>query len=426
MTSSSPGTRTTGRLPKGASALDNGGATRAQVIAGLTHMEGGGLIPDTWCYLLKRFPQLTQTFVATELRELEGQGAALAVVARNGPSGTDGNDAAARGLPGLRCPVRYLSARSAAALTSDPTAGDGEIAARVVELGATHLHAHFAGWAGQAARRVAAATGIGYSVTAHATDIYRADVDESLLAALVADARFVVTVTEDNRSHLMRLLAERGRTGRVVVVYNGIDLERLQRTTTARRPALVVAAGRLVEKKGHDVLIEAVRRLDAAGREVSCVIVGEGPLRASLAHQISESGIDHRVELAGGRDHDSVLDLLRAATVFALPSVVAADGDRDALPTVILEAMALGTPVVSTTVSGIPEMVADGVSGLLVPPRDPAATAAALARLLDDAALRNRLADAARARIEERFDATRNVAVLKELFTDYGRTGQPA
>ncbi len=367
----------------------------------------------TWCYLLKRFPQLTQTFVAAELCELERQGARLAVIARNGPS-----DASAAPIQGLRAPVRYLG--DPAALHDDPTAADAEITGLALELGATHLHSHFAGWAAGAAARVAPDAGLTYSVTAHATDIYRDGVDPAALVELMVGARFVVTVTEDNRRHLEALLAQHGRTARVVRLYNGVDLTRLHAPaeSAGRDPGLVVGAGRLVAKKGHDVLIEAVRRVRATGRDVRAVIVGEGPLRAELAAQIDAAGLDGVVDLVGSRDHEGVLGLLRRASVFVLPSVIAPDGDRDALPTVILEAMALGTPVLSTTVSGIPEMVQDGVSGRLVAPGDPAATAAALERMLADESLRQHLAGNARTRVEERFDLARNVGLLHGLLAE--------
>jgi colanic acid/amylovoran biosynthesis glycosyltransferase len=386
--------------------------------------------PDgTWGYLLKRFPQLTQTFVAAELRELERQGARLAVVARSGPSDPNSHAATSKLADGLRAPVRYLSGPIAAAIAADATAADAEIARHVVELGTTHLHAHFAGWAAHAARRVGAATGIGigYSVTAHATDIYRDGVDPAGLAQLLADARFVVTVTEDNRRHLEDLLDAQHRSARIVRLYNGVDLTRLHPAGHHREPGLVVGAGRLVEKKGHDVLIEAVRLLHHAGRDIRCVIIGEGPLRAQLEHQVTQAGLDGVVELIGSRDHDTVLDLLRQASVFALPSMIATDGDRDALPTVILEAMALGTPVVSTTVAGIPEMVQDGSSGLLVAPCDPALFAAATGSLLEDDVLRQRLARTARARVEEHFDLARNVAVLHDLLSEaaFAQLGSP-
>jgi colanic acid/amylovoran biosynthesis glycosyltransferase len=372
-------------------------------------------LDGTWCYLLKRFPQLTQTSVAAELRELERQGARPAVVAHSGPSGPTAYFATRRIVEGLHAPVRYLQGPLAAAIATDPAAADAQIARDVVRLGATHLHAPFVEWAGHAAQRVGAALGLGYSVTAHASDIHHDGVDQDALVELLAGARFVKTVTEDDRRQLEGLLDAHGRSARIICLYSGVDLTPLHDDRSHREPGLVLGAGRLVEKKGHDVLIEAVRRLRRAGRDVRCVIVGEGPLRAQLERQVAEAGLGDAVQLLGGRDKQAVRGLLRRASVFALPSVVAADGDHDAMPRVILEAMALGTPVVSTTVSGIPEMVQDGRSGLLVAPRDPAAFAAATGRLLDDEVLRRRLAHTARARVEERFDLSHNVSVLHNL-----------
>jgi glycosyltransferase involved in cell wall biosynthesis len=341
--------------------------------------------------VLKRFPQATQTFVLGELRELERLGTRVAVVARDGPSG--GAAVAPHRLAG---PVHHLP---------DP-AGPAEVAQVVTALRPAHLHAHFAGWAAAVAARAARDARVGFSFTAHATDIYRDGLDESRLADLLAAARFVVTVTEANRL----------RRGQVLRLYNGVDLRRLALDERPRARRLVVSVGRLVEKKGHGVLIEAVRRMRRSGQEVRCVIVGEGPLAGALRKQVAAAGLADAVELVGPRDHATVLDLLRRASVVALASVVAADGDRDALPTVLLEAMALGTPVVSTTVCGIPEIVTHGDSGLLVPPGDADALAGTLGRLLADPALRARLAAGGRRRVEERFDGARNAARLAGLF----------
>jgi colanic acid/amylovoran biosynthesis glycosyltransferase len=350
-------------------------------------------------YLLKRFPRLSQTFVLDELLELERQGLDLVVLARNGSDEALVHERVAS----LRAPVHLLGDRAEPA----------DVAGLLRTLGVDHVHAHFAGWAGTTAQGAATPAGLPYSITAHATDLYRAGVDHDALARRVSSARFVATVTEDNRVWLQRLLDDRGLPGRVVRLYNGMDLARLARSTAPREPDLVAAVGRLVEKKGFADLLSALALLRADGRRVRLHLVGEGPLRDDLAAQAKGLGDD--VSLLGAQGQDEVLALVARAAVLALPAVVAADGDRDALPTVVLEAMALGTPVVSTYVSGLPEMVDDGVSGLLVPQRDPEALAAALARLLDDPALGGRYADAARARVEERFSLTANVAVLRGL-----------
>jgi glycosyltransferase involved in cell wall biosynthesis len=227
-----------------------------------------------------------------------------------------------------------------------------------------------------------------------------------------------VTVTDANRRFLEELLARQGRTGRIIRIYNGVNIARLTPALDGRADDLVLGIGRLVPKKGHDVLIEAVRLLRNRGVAVRLEVVGDGPLQAELTQQITASGLAGDVTLLGPRPHAEVLDLLRRCTVFALPSTIAMDGDRDALPTVITEAMALGAPVVSTAVSGIPEQVDSGRTGLLVEPDDPDVLAAALESLLTDAALRRRFAIAARERAEERFDLERSVAALHEVFAE--------
>ncbi|WP_324278234.1 glycosyltransferase [Blastococcus brunescens] len=148
----------------------------------------------------------------------------------------------------------------------------------------------------------------------------------------------------------------------------------------------------------------------ARGREVSMQLVGTGPLASALAAQVVRLGLQDAVTMTGALTQDEVRTVVASAAVFAAPCVVGADGNRDGLPTVLLEAMALGTPCVATPVTGIPEVLRDGETGLLVPERDPVALAVALDRLLGDAGLRTRLATAARSRVEADFDARRQAA----------------
>ena len=146
-----------------------------------------------------------------------------------------------------------------------------------------------------------------------------------------------------------------------------------------------------------------------------CRIVGDGPLAPALRTQVAEHGLDEHVELLGPRTQEEVVALVREASVLAAPCVVGTDGNRDGLPTVLLEALALGTPAVATPVTGIPELIRDGKTGLLVPERDPAALAAALTRLLDDPGLAAQVSAAGRALVEERFDVHANAARLRAL-----------
>ncbi len=181
---------------------------------------------------------------------------------------------------------------------------------------------------------------------------------------------------------------------------------------------MILAVGRLVEKKGFSNLIEAVRLLVAEGRDLRLRIVGGGELADTLGRQIAQAGLEERVELLGPRLQEDLIDLYRAATVFALPSMVIESGDRDGIPNVLVEAMRLGLPVVSTAVSGIPELVIDGETGLLVPSRDAAALAAALARLLDDPALRERLTASASGHVAAMFDLAANTRRLRALLQE--------
>ena len=354
-------------------------------------------------YLLKRFPQASQTFVLDELLELERQGLDLVIVA--------GRPGDGQRPPALRAAVHFLDDSADAAAAA---------AAVLVHERVDHVHAHFATWGAATAHEVARITGLPYSFTAHATDIYRAGLDLDALAERLADARFVVTVTEHNRTHLLQLLAERGRTGRVARLYNGVDLGRLAAYDGPREPDLVVGVGRLVAKKGFVDLLGALAIARDAGRPLRAVIASEGPERPGLEEQIRELHLSDLVELAGSMPRDGVAALMRRAAVFALPCVVTADGDRDALPTVLLEAMALGTPVVSTLVSGVPEMVDHPTSGLLVAPNDPAALAGALRQLTADPTYARACAVHARKRVEQDFALTTNVARLHQWFRSGG------
>jgi colanic acid/amylovoran biosynthesis glycosyltransferase len=273
-----------------------------------------------------------------------------------------------------------------------------------------HVHAHFVDRAALIALVAGRLLDRPFSATAHANDIY---VDPVLLPEKIAAAKFVATCTRYNGEHL-RTVAN-GAGEKVRCVYHGLDLGEYRPGSAPRRdPPVILAVGQLKEKKGFAHLLDACRLLADRGTRFACEIVGEGPIRATLAARIDRLGLDAHVRLLGALPHEDVVTRLREATVFALPSVTAPDGDRDGIPNVILEAMAMRLPVVSTRQSGIPEAVVDGGTGLLVPPGDATALADALGRLLADDALRGRLGRAGRARVEEIFDAETNARVLLE------------
>lgn len=350
-------------------------------------------------YVVKRFPRLSQTFVVNEIAELGRQAVDVTVVARDSP------DRAER-LPAGCAPVRvhYLDRPNT------------DVVEALRDAGVRHLHAHFATWAARTADRLAAALGVTFSFTAHAHDIYHRDVDRASLAAAIERAAFVVTVSEANRRFLHEVLTGAGRSGRVLHLFNGVDLSQLHPTLHQPAPARVVCVGRLVAKKGVTHLVDACARLKAAGRVFECVIVGEGDERDALEQQIAAAGLEQHVVLAGALSHHDTLDMLRSAAACVLPCIIAPDGDRDGLPTVLLEAFALGVPVVSTTVPGVSEIVTHGVSGLLVPPAHAAELAQAIDTVLASRAMRARFALAGARRAHVDFNLATNVGRLRGLF----------
>jgi glycosyltransferase involved in cell wall biosynthesis len=201
-------------------------------------------------------------------------------------------------------------------------------------------------------------------------------------------------------------------------IYHGIDLDQYRpRVVPAGDAPVLLAVGQLKEKKGYIYLIKACRILKDLGLGFRCEIVGEGPLREALQAEIDARDLSGTVELCGALHHPQVIHKYRSADIFVTPSILAADGDRDGIPNVILEAMAMQLPVAATLHSGIPEVVVDGVNGLLVPPADEVALAEALARLIGDGGLRRRLGLNGRKTVLEKFDIRRNAERLLAEFS---------
>jgi colanic acid/amylovoran biosynthesis glycosyltransferase len=395
-------------------------------------------------YVLKRFPRLSETFIAAELIELERQGEDVSVFAISRPEEPVGHAF----LEELRAPVVYLPHRPLRepvrvvralyrALRTDPRGWlraaryslwpprltglrrllQATVLREELERSAIyHAHAHFATAAARLANLAWRMGGPGYSVTTHAKDIYDQEVRLDHLRDKLGPARFVATVSRANRDHLDSLLR---LDGRLQVVPNSVDLRRLGPARSGPgEPGLVLTVARLVEKKGLHDLVEACallhRRPAVAGRGLRLEVVGAGPLRAELRSTAERLGVNAR--FLGPLPQEEVLERYRRAAVYCLPCVVAESGDRDGLPTSVLEAMALGVPVVTTAVSGLPEAVIHDRTGLLVPQHAPEALAAALERLLVDGELAARLAAQARRHVETRFALERSAARLRTLF----------
>jgi glycosyltransferase involved in cell wall biosynthesis len=259
-------------------------------------------------------------------------------------------------------------------------------------------------------------TGIPFSFTAHGSDLHR---DRRLLREKVHEAERVVAISDYNR----RLIGDECGSAaerKVTVLHCGADTSlfhprpRLQRTGRLE----VVCVASLEEVKGHRHLLDACRLLVDRGVELDCRLVGDGPLRAALETRIAELDLGRHVHLDGPKPRREVGEILGGADLAVCPSVFTAQGDREGIPVALMEAMATGLAVVASDISGIPELVDDGETGLLVSPGDPRALADAIERLHDDPALRARLGDAARARVERDFDLRRNAAALAPLLVE--------
>lgn len=397
-------------------------------------------------YVLKMFPRLSETFILNEILELEQQGLALRIFSLKRPVDAVCHSQASA----VRSPVTYLPEK----LWQQPLRGmsaqfhvwrkyrtawchtlrnvlrrlrsDGNYATLlgfsqacciVKEMrGIRHLHAHYANVPSKIALLVHRLTGVPYSVTTHAKDIFQNEPFASpKLHERLGRARFVVANSQYSARHMSARL-EKG--ARIETIYNGLDLDLFAFRNGAPVEPLILSVGRLVEKKGFSTLIGACRVLKERGTKFTCELVGTGPLSGALKEQIRNSGLGERVKMVGPLPQQSLRQNYARAMVFALPCVQAADGDRDLLPNVLKEAMAVGVPVVTTRLEGIDELLEDGVNGLLVPPGDELALAEKLELLMGDSQLRHRLASRARKVIEERFDRRASFSRLKTLLLE--------
>jgi colanic acid/amylovoran biosynthesis glycosyltransferase len=414
-------------------------------------------------YVMSRFPKLTETFVLDELVAVDRQGVRIELF----PLLRERADVVhpealpwierAHYLPFLsaailrsnvrllvRHPRRYLGTlaamiRGTAGSLNFLVGGIGifpkvvHAASQMTALGVRHVHCHFATHPALAGFLIHRLTGIPYSFTAHGSDLH---VERRMLCQKIAESAFAVTISRSNAAVIAKECG--GSVPKLHVIRCGVDLRRFRPaderdaapdatnaptgvTTDAElavpdRPPSITCIGTLHEVKGQRHLIAALATLAARGVNVCCRFVGDGPDRAELERLVDTLGLRGSVEFLGQRMRSDVLDLLAETDILVAPSVPTSGGKREGLPVVLIEAMATGVPVVASHLSGIPELVENEVTGLTVPPGDPAAIADALARMLADRPLRQRLARAGRERIETEYDLDRNAARLIGLF----------
>ncbi len=391
--------------------------------------------PPSIGYVVKRYPRYSETFIVNEILAHEAAGVPIEIFSLLPPVDTHFQDVISK----VRAPVHYLpyegpkasdfwaaiqASHGAGDLNDAVSAAKGEqvrdvhqafaLARLVRARGIAHLHAHFASAATTVARIASRIGGVPYTFTAHAKDIFHEDVSARDLRRKISGAAAVVTVSEFNVTHLTAEFPD--LAARVHRIYNGLDFGRFPYAPAAQPGRRIISVGRLVEKKGFPILVEACALLARRGVEFECRIVGTGDQEASIRNQIQQLGLGDVVELAGPRPQAVIAREIQQSAVFAAPCIVGEDGNRDGLPTVLLEAMALGTPCVSTDVTGIPEVVKHDVTGLIVPQHDATALAGAMEKLLNDAALRARLASAARQLMDREFNVHTNAAAQRALF----------
>jgi glycosyltransferase involved in cell wall biosynthesis len=388
-----------------------------------------------FAYVFERFPSFGQTFCYREVAELARQGIAPPVFSIRNPKNEPPQDWDTR----IVQRVDYLLAEKQLLESVRRASKKGKLTAEIIgaldkwgrrtdflrlyqavyvglclqEMGIRHVHAHFAGMAARTAYWIRKFFSITFSFTAHANDIFAPRDFEIGLDKLVAAARVIVTETDYAAQFLQDRFPD--RANHIYRIYNGLNLAEFGRSDFSSTPPLIIAVGRLIAKKGFANLIRACGLLAEGGKSFQCEIVGEGPLENELRAQIEQLDLQDRVALSGAKPQREVRQRLAAASVFVLPSVVDAQGGMDNLPTVIMEAMATGLPVISTDIGGIPEMVVQNETGFLVRPGDAVALAGAIERVIDDRSFAQRLGDAGYRRAQELFSIEKNVRDLCAL-----------
>lgn len=400
-------------------------------------------------FVLKGYPRLSETFIAHEILALERRGLDIRLFSLRHPTDRTRHAIHAE----IAAPVSYLPEylrdqprRVARAwrvarrlpgygealatwgrdLRREPTVSRlrrfGQALVLAAELPAEvgWLHAHFLHTPASVARYAALMRALPWSVSAHAKDIWT--IPEWEKREKIASCRWLVTCSRVNAAHLTALASDPARVG---LIYHGLDLGRFPPRPSsppstrdgrdAADPVIVVSVGRAVEKKGTDVLVEALRRIPLSVHW-RLVHIGDGPLLPQLRRRAEAAGLAARVSWLGACPQDRVLAALREADLFVLAAKIAADGDRDGLPNVLLEAQSQALACVSTRVSAIPELIEDGRTGILVPPGEPGPLAAALARLMGAPLLRKRLGRAGMRRVHEAFAMEPNIDHLAARF----------
>lgn len=395
-------------------------------------------------YLMSRFPKVTETFVLYEIIEIESQGIPIEIF----PLLQEKEDIVHPEADALTSRAHYNKVFSASTLKAQlywlsknpiryfttwlkvitgnlpspkflgraivimPLAG--LFAQKMQQLGVTHVHAHFATHSLLAAYIVHQLTGIPYSVTAHAHDIY---VNRTMLGEKLKYADFIVAISDYNR-RLLSDLYGKDIENKIEVIHCGIDPEIFKPRDAVQlsEKFTIVCVGSLSEYKGQTYLINACKQLKEKNIPFECLFIGAGDDRPQLEQQAVDAGLQAEVQFMGRQPRQVVSDTLAKANVMVLPSVVTKSGKKEGIPVALMEALATQIPVITTRISGIPELVEDGVTGWLVPPRDANALAEALVDVYENPQVAQQRAREGREKVLHEFNLIKNSQALSELF----------
>lgn len=388
-----------------------------------------------FAYLFERFPSFGQTFCYREVAQMYRQGVEPPIFSIRRPKDEPPQD----WDPQIIKRVQYLPEEAQLVPEIDRVLKRGKLGKQIVDLvaewgrrtdflrlyqaiyvglrlqetGIRHVHAHFAAMAARTAFWINKFFRITFSFTGHANDIFAPGNFEIGLGKLMESAKAIITVSDYAADFLKGQFPN--SADKIHRVYNGLDLAQFRRADFSNAIPSIVAVGRLIEKKGFADLIRACELLKDRGRNFHCRIIGEGPLENELRAQIEQLRLDEHVTLAGPQPQPEIISRLAAARVLVLPCMAEKSGAKDNLPTVIMEAMAAGVPVVSTPIGGVPEMVLENETGFLVPASEPPALVDAIEKVIVDPAIAKKLGQSAHERALKLFSIDKTVSELRSF-----------
>ncbi|WP_028314092.1 glycosyltransferase family 4 protein [Desulfatibacillum aliphaticivorans] len=397
--------------------------------------------------ILKGYPRISETFISNEILLLEKMGFKIHLISMRHPRESFCHDSVKQ----IKAPVDYLPQtlwkpmgtflrhnipllikkpdvylkalglafkrflRTRKSATFKHLLQAGYVVHKILpQSGVAHLHSHFAHSPTSVAMFTSMLSGLPFSFTAHAKDIYTSD--ERQLAEKIKLAQYVVTCTEYNRQHLKKIALD-GSTP-IYRIYHGIDVELFagsENGAMPKPPYKLFTVARMTAKKGLPTIYKALKILEERGVEFEHTLIGDGDDKEDILALIKELGLESKTKILGTQPHGVVLDQFRKSDLFVLGCEVAKNGDRDGIPNVFLESMAMGVPVVGTNVSAIPEVLRHEKTGLVVNPKSPEAMADAIMELLTQEKLRKEVAESARALVNSEFANKKLIGDLAEL-----------